>query len=245
MSKRHPRIYVYKITFEEIMHYYYGVHKEVRFNNYYMGSPKTHKWMWDFYTPQKQILQFFDYTDEGYYEALKIEERLIKPVYNTDPYCLNETCGVKMSLNVLRKSGLKHKENKTGIFSYSKDEMIKRAKEDDKKRKELGIGFYKIPKEDKVKIGRINGLRNKELKLGIFAMSPEEKSKVSKKAIETQKRNNTGFYGIPKEKRSNTMKEVNSQKYKCLVTGFITNPGALSSYQKARGIDTSLRERVN
>ncbi len=39
-------------------------------------------------------------------------------------------------------------------------------------------------------------------------------------------------------------KELNSQKWKCLVTGHISNPGALSRYQKARGIDTSLREKV-
>ncbi len=35
-----------------------------------------------------------------------------------------------------------------------------------------------------------------------------------------------------------------SQKWRCLVTGHISNPGPLSRYQKARGIDTSLRERV-
>ena len=39
-------------------------------------------------------------------------------------------------------------------------------------------------------------------------------------------------------------KKLNSQKWKCLVTGHISNPGALSGYQKARGIDTSLREKV-
>jgi len=33
-------------------------------------------------------------------------------------------------------------------------------------------------------------------------------------------------------------------RMKCLVTGHISNPGGLTNYQKARGIDTSLRERV-
>jgi hypothetical protein len=37
---------------------------------------------------------------------------------------------------------------------------------------------------------------------------------------------------------------TSSQKWKCLVTGHITNAGALTSYQRHRGIDTSLRERV-
>lgn len=40
------------------------------------------------------------------------------------------------------------------------------------------------------------------------------------------------------------IKIINSQKWKCLITGFISTPGALSRYQKARGIDTSLRERI-
>ena len=39
-------------------------------------------------------------------------------------------------------------------------------------------------------------------------------------------------------------KKLNSQKWRCLVTGHISNPGGLSMYQKARKIDTSLRERV-
>jgi hypothetical protein len=38
--------------------------------------------------------------------------------------------------------------------------------------------------------------------------------------------------------------KVNAQKWKCLVTGHISSPGSLSIYQKARGIDTSLRVRV-
>jgi hypothetical protein len=37
---------------------------------------------------------------------------------------------------------------------------------------------------------------------------------------------------------------TSSQKWRCLVTGHITNAGALTSYQRHRGIDTSLRERV-
>jgi hypothetical protein len=35
-----------------------------------------------------------------------------------------------------------------------------------------------------------------------------------------------------------------SQTWRCLVTGYETTPAPLSRYQKARGIDTNLRERV-
>jgi hypothetical protein len=77
MTSQSPRIYIYKITFEEVLYYYYGVHKEKRFNDYYMGSPITHKWMWDFYTPKKQILQFFEFNDEGWLEAQEIEGKAV------------------------------------------------------------------------------------------------------------------------------------------------------------------------
>lgn len=106
MTSQSLRIYTYKITFEEVPYYYYGVHKEKRFNEEYWGSPVTNKWCWEFYTPKKQILEFFDYSDEGWFDAKEIEDRLIKPVYNTDKYCLNESCGAIRSLKVLReKSG--------------------------------------------------------------------------------------------------------------------------------------------
>jgi len=39
-------------------------------------------------------------------------------------------------------------------------------------------------------------------------------------------------------------KITNSQKWRCLVTGKISTPGPLTLFQKSKGIDTSLREKV-
>ena len=39
-------------------------------------------------------------------------------------------------------------------------------------------------------------------------------------------------------------REMNSQRWMCTVTGFITNPGSLTHYQKARGIDPINRVRI-
>ena len=94
MTLQSPRIYLYKITFEEAPYYYYGVHKERIFNEEYWGSPITNKWCWDFYTPKKQILEIFEFSDEGYIKAETIEKRLISPFYNTDKWCLNENCEI-------------------------------------------------------------------------------------------------------------------------------------------------------
>lgn len=205
MSKRHPRIYVYKITFEEIRHYYYGVHKETRYDEYYMGSPETHKWMWDFYTPKKQILQFFPFTDEGYYEAIEIEKRLIYPVFNTDPYCLNESCGGRISLKIAREVGLRHKENGTGIFSLTHEERVEIGKRTVKQHKETKTGFYKFTEEERKEIARKCGLKtgkeNYEKGLGIGGMTLEERREANKKAMKTQKSNKVGFWGMSYEKR--------------------------------------------
>ena len=105
MTSQSPRIYIYKITFEEVLYYYYGVHKEKYFNEEYWGSPVTHKWMWDFYTPKKQTLEIFPFTDEGWLEAQEVEKRIIKPVFNTDKWCLNENCGGIISTDSLIMNG--------------------------------------------------------------------------------------------------------------------------------------------
>ena len=93
MTSQSLRIYIYKITFEEVPYYYYGVHKEKRYNEEYWGSPKTNKWCWELYTPKKQILEVFEYSNNGWIQATDIETELIKPFYNNDIWCLNDNCG--------------------------------------------------------------------------------------------------------------------------------------------------------
>ena len=298
MTNHSPRIYVYKITFEEVPYYYYGVHKEKKFNEYYMGSPITHKWCWELYTPKKQILQLFDFSDEGWLEANEIEQRIIRPFFNDDKWCLNERCGKVVSLDILRKNGKKvgekyssfagrlggkksyelglgihgrtkeqrtedcskggkimgekHKKDGTGIFTITPEERTEIGKRMGKITYELGIGVHGRTKEqmteDGKKGGKITAENQKKNKTGIFGINDEQKRKNSKKggrkAAETNKNNKTGLYGLTKEQRSKTAKETSSQKWMCLETGYITNSGGLSNYQKARSIDTSKRVRI-
>jgi hypothetical protein len=101
-----PRIYVYIVKFEEIPDWYWGVHKEKKFEEFYLGSPVTNAWKWDFYTPHLKILQEFEYSEEGWKEALNLEERLIRPDLN-NPLCLNEGVGGKCSIRVHQETGRK------------------------------------------------------------------------------------------------------------------------------------------
>jgi hypothetical protein len=226
MTSQSPRIYIYKITFEEVLYYYYGVHKEKKFGEYYMGSPKTHKWCWEFYNPKKQILEVFDYTDEGWLEAQEVEKRIIKPVFNNDKLCLNENVGGILSTNAVKMGGkimgkirgTLNRDEKLGIFGMSLDEKI------------------------------MIGKRNYELKLGIHARTPEKMSEDGKKATQKAKELNVGIYPQTIEQKSEYGKmggkSVSSQVWECTITGFRTNAGSLSRYQMKREIETSNRIRI-
>lgn len=87
-----PRIYVYRITFVDQPHWYWGWHKEKKYDEYYMGSPKAHSDFWEKYEPRKEILRVFDFTEEGAILAQTYESWLIEPDLE-NPLCLNESLG--------------------------------------------------------------------------------------------------------------------------------------------------------
>jgi group I intron endonuclease len=84
----------------------------------------------------------------------------------------------------------------------------------------------KLSKEHNEKIQKVL----KENKLGIFSMSHEDLSLAGKKGGKLG-----GIKGAEKQHK---------QKWKCLITGHISSPCGLSSYQRARGIDKSMRVRL-
>jgi len=213
MTSQSPRIYIYKITFEEVPYYYYGVKKEKYLNEEYWGSPYTHKWVWEFYTPKKQIVQLFDFTDEGWIEALEVEKRLIKPYYQTDKWCLNENCGGQISLDVRRKTG--------------------------KKCAELKLGFYNMSEEERIAISKKVGNENKTLNRGICALTKEQRIENGLKSYE----NGTGIHSLTSKQKSEFGKMSCSQKWECCETGYISTAAGAAAYQKARGIDTSKNNR--
>ena len=219
MTSQSPRIYVYKITFEEVPYYYYGVKKEKYFNEEYWGSPYTNKWCWELYTPKKQILQFFDYNDNGWIEAQEVEKRLINAFYNTDKWCLNETCGGIFSINMRKKTGKKLHEDKKGIFSLTPEEKIDVARKGGNTTYDKKVGCFSLTPEERSELGRRNGIKTCKNKTGIHSLSIEEKREIGKKTC--------------------------AQMWMCLETGFITNPGNLTKYQNVRGIDTAKRIRIS
>ena len=124
--------------------------------------------------------------------------------------------------------GVKVRNSKilTGFFALSEEEQrktrSKNGKKISKKIMEEKIGIFSQTDEERKKICSLGGKAVKELKIGIFGMSKEEKSNHSRKAVAI----------------------TNAQRWICLESGFVSTSGGLSAYQKARGIDTSKRERI-
>jgi hypothetical protein len=222
MTSQSPRIYIYKITFEEVLYYYYGLKREKKYNEYYMGSPITHKWVWDFYTPKKQILEIFPYTDEGWLEAQEVEKRLIRPVYQTDKWCLNENCGGKISLNLCRKAGIRTYELKLGIFGLTPEQRRENGKKSGKisgkRNKENKIGICGLTEEQRREngekygsnAGKIGGQKTYEMGVGVHERTKKEKVEDGRKGGKRTKELGLGIHALTQEQRTENGKKGGS-----------------------------------
>ena len=104
------KFYTYRVVFPGFPWFYYGVHRDN--GKPYFGSPVTHKWIWDFYDCEIQILEWF----ESWEEATEVEKRLIRQFLH-DPNCLNEHCGGNLSLVAVRRGHETQRQRKIGIHS--------------------------------------------------------------------------------------------------------------------------------
>jgi hypothetical protein len=129
-------------------------------------------------------------------------------------------------------------KNKKGIFGRSKEKINEDAKRSGKITKELGVGIFSLTKQELYESGK-RGYEN-----GLGKMSVEDRIKVNKKSAIKNIENKVGVFSISPEERLKIIQKVNLQKWECLETGFITNPGNLTKYQRARNIDTSKRKRI-
>jgi hypothetical protein len=151
-----------------------------------------------------------------------------------------------------KKSSKLAKQNGTGFYSLTKEQLKEIGRRSGLKTKENKTGIFALTKEQRSingkKSGAISYEKAKELGIGICGLTEEQRKKRSRKASQKSKECGIGIYGIAPEKRLEYNKKgakiSNTQKWKCLETEYITTAGALSNYQKSRGIDTSKRVRV-
>jgi hypothetical protein len=226
-----PRIYTYKITFEEVPYWYWGVHKEKKFGELYLGTPITHKWMWEFYTPKIQILEFFPNTEEGWKEANRVESRLIKHDFN-NPLCLNENYGGFISLACRSEGGKiggkKTHEEKDGngksLHAVEMGEKLNEEKDENGKSVNAVKGAMKTH-EAKDEDGK--SLHSLEM---------------NKKLHEAKDENGKSLAGVKGGKKGGT--KAAAQIWESTIDSFRGNAGNVARHNRANGWDPNARIRV-
>ena len=103
----------------------------------------------------------------------------------------------------------------------------------------------------KAQAGRTPEQRRESVRKGHATLTPEQRKERTRKANATltpeqrSERSKKAYLSTSPEERIERAKKASSQKFQCTLTGFITNAGGLSTYQKARGIDKSNRVRLD
>ena len=170
-----------------------------------------------------------------------------KRYYNSYLY---EKCRNRFSEIITEKNkGRVHSiETREKMGNISEDVRILRqniGKEVGNKFVELKVGIHNFTKEERVEVAKMGGNKCKELGKGIHSRTEDEKSKDGKMGGKKTYELKIGAFSIPKEEKLKIIQKVNSQRWMCLETGYISNAGALSTYQKKRDIDTSKRKRIS
>jgi hypothetical protein len=120
-------------------------------------------------------------------------------------------------------SGKNNYEKKIGIHAQTPEEKAELARKGHKTQKELGIGFWGLTLEQRQENARKGEQKRKERNVGLYSLTKEERSEAGKKSAQ----------------------KLHSERWMCLETGHTTNAGALTKFQKNRGIDTSKRKRIS
>jgi len=155
-----------------------------------------------------------------------------------------------------KKGAQKVMENGSGIHKMSSEEKSIAGREGGKiggqVTYENGTGLFKMTPEEKSAAGKKAAQTNKENGTAVYGLSLEQRiaggRKAGKIVGKRHKENGTAIFAITKEERSEigkrSAKKQHAQRWKCTKTGYVSTPCGLSAYQKARGIDTSNRIRI-
>ena len=227
----------------------------------YLGSSKDKT-----FKPKYKIILKDDYAtrEEAYADEIILQE-YYKVVEN--PHFANRAYqttskfyyipSTEQAIEIGKLGGQKAKELGVGFHSLSKEQLSENSKNMIEKCRKNGTGIFTTTSEQKSKGGKIVGEMNKELERGIFSMTTEELSVAGKMGGKRAVELKVGAHGrtkeqmiadgkkVPKSARIRAGKTTSSQRWMCLETGYITTPGALTHYQRAKKIDTLKRVRLS
>jgi len=221
----------------ELKEYYYVYYSYEEYGRGYFGS-RTCKCL-----PEEDVKYFGSFSDKSFKPTKKI---ILKSDYATRKESVIDEIILHNYFEVDINPHFANKSKQTSVkFYYGCKEHSKKIGNDNAK---LKRGFCGLSKEKRIEIGRKNGLKNKKNKTGFCGMTAEKRSKLGRKNALKNKENNIGIFKMMSEELSKCGSKGGtktcSQKWKCLVTGHISNPGGLSRYQKSKGIDNLQRVRI-
>ena len=212
--------------------YYYTYYSYEEYGRGYIGSRGCEC------LPEEDIRYFGSFRDKTFKPAQKI----ILGIYETREEAYSDEIILHEYYNVANNPHFANRANATSTKFY-----FTGGSSGGKKVKELCVGVHSLTTEQIKENGRTGGNRTKELGVGLFGMSEEEKRKARNKGAKRSKEIGAGLYSLTFEERSKTAKKTveitNSQKWECSITGFISTPAGVVSYQKGKGIDTSKNNR--
>lgn len=232
------RYYVYKVTFPTLPNYYYiGYHKDG--GKAYYGTPVTNSIVWEFHSPQVEILKWFD-TQE---EAVTAEYDLLECW--KDPYCLNENRGGHISVEICREQGLRNYE-----FNFSTEIRRENGR---------ASGIKNAP--NLLQYAAENGSRNGPENIKVVNSDPRKSKWSAEGGSKTGAENGRrGLAKMPRERRSqngqNTLKEhggrisklgaaaANSQKWKSTIDDYVSTAAGVANHNRNRGWDPEARVRL-
>jgi hypothetical protein len=257
--------YTYTIHFVD-GYYYHGYHKHEGVDpltDGYYGSPVTHKEKWLTTMHWEEITGLYETRDEVTFA----EKEAIRPVFSTDPYCLNANCNgiptreqaVKGARKAGKKAGEDAKKNKTRVCDPVNQEKGRQTA------RERGVGFHDSEFQhspEMVEMRKRNGKKvgsqaavNGQLAAARAKVDPEKRRLavaetgriVGRRNAESGHMDRIRALVDPQVARDNAYKnleKMNKGRWRCLVTGHESSYAGLSKYQNRRGIDKSLREQV-
>ena len=247
-------------------YYYHGYHKHQGVDpltDGYYGTPVTHKEKWLTTMHWKVITGLH----ESHSEVQFAEQEAIRPVFNTDPYCLNANCNgiptreqaVKGAKKAGKRAGEDSKKNKTRVCDPVNQEKGRETQ------REKGIGFHDLEfqqSEMMQEVRRQNGKKtgekaaaNGQLAAARAKVDPEKRRKVvgetgkriGKINAESGHMDRIRMLRDPEKQRQNALnnlEKMNTGRWKCLVTGYESSYVGLSRYQNRRNIDKTLRKQI-
>ena len=195
--------------------------------------------------PEEDVKYFGSFKDKTFNPTQKI---ILKSDYTTREEALTDEIILQEYYKVVENPHFANRAYQTSTKFYyilPFEEASKRSKELALKQKENKTGIFSQTPEQRRELGIKVGLKHKENSTGIFSQTLEERRELGRRSGLKCKERGTGVCGIPPEEQSIRMTKTNLQKWECIETGFVTNAGNLTQYQRRRGIDTSKRRRIS